>query len=235
MLSDHGKTRPDSDRLSKAELKEACSGTFVQTKIKLRSRWSAPLKYKVLMTFQLSEEDRKVVAKGLVKAITPKEAKALREPISLGWSSWSYRDISLMKDFECGVLQFKGLAVCLFYKRQCAEIEPVATDPVPIGALESEDDIWARLDLFSKSPRELHASVREDLIESNIQIEELKHGIAVRDAMIIDLERRLQLKGKEQVKDLAHRLTPSTSTTHKEKMKCQEDKARSPLQRKRSG
>jgi hypothetical protein len=138
------------------------------------------MKYKVLMTFQLNNKDRKEVAKILTLAVTPQKAKH----VIVGRVGWSYRDVTTVKDFEVGILQFKGLWVCLFCKRQCNEVEPVAVDPVPIGALENEDDIWARLDLFSKSPRQLVGVVREELLEQSIQIEELKQQVAIRDALL---------------------------------------------------
>lgn len=229
MLVDYHKPRDEAKRLTKKQMKEACKDPMLQTKIKLRSKWKAPIKYRVLQVFQLNEVDRREVAKIMVQSVTPDEAKqaTFLKPF------WSYRDISLVKDFECGILCFKGLAVCLFYKRQCYEVEPVATDPVPIGALENEDDIWARLDLFSKSPRELHATVRPELLELSMQATELKHRLNMRDIevnslqkqvrnqniVIVDLEAKLkEVKAKlsqtdkERVKDLARRLKPSTKS-----------------------
>lgn len=194
MLAEHGKVK--QEKLTRKQLKEACKDTFKQTKIKLRTKWGTAIKYKVLMTFQLNDKDRREVAKVLALAVTPMKAK---EQIILARRRiqertgdlhaalncpWSYRDISMVKDFECGVLQFKGLAVCLFYKRQCSEIEPEPKDPIPIGALENDDDIWARLDLFSKSPRQLIGDIREELIENAVENVELKHTIAVRDALL---------------------------------------------------
>jgi len=189
-LVDHKPTTAEVPQLTKKQLKEACKDTFIQTKVKLRSRWAAPIKYKVLQTFQLSDKDRKHVAKTMIKAVTPTIAREIAHKEAL----WSYRDISLVKDFECGVLQFKGLAVCLFYKRQCNEIEPVATDPVPIGALEDEVDLYARLDLFSKSPRELHSSVREELLSLSMEVEELKHELAVTRAALEQKEKSIRLQ-----------------------------------------
>lgn len=184
MLADH-KPRTTEVELSAKEVREACKKPMIQTKIKLHSKWAAPIKYKVLQVFQLKKEDRKEVFKILAVAITPAKAKLAVHAKAF----WSYRDISLTKDFDCGVLMFKGLAVCLFYKRQCTEVEPIATDPVPIGALENEDDIYARLDLFSKSPRELHQSVREEFLELNMQITELGYDIKARDLEITQLEK----------------------------------------------
>ena len=186
-LADHKAKSDSKQRLSKKEMRDACKNPLTQTKIKIKSRWLAPLKYKVLQTFQLNERDRKEVVKMLTTATTPEKAmKAIYlKPF------WSYRSISLIKDFECGVLQFKNLGVCLFYKRQCSEIEPMPSEPVPIGALESDDDIWARLDLFSKSPRQLVSDARIELAELDMKVAELQHIVSSQANVIAALENEL--------------------------------------------
>jgi hypothetical protein len=199
-LTDHKPRTGDPEPLTRKEVKEACKNPMVQTKIKLRSKWRAPITYKVLQVFQLSKQDRKEVSKTLVQAITPDKARRA----ILGKVGWMYRGISLVKDHDVGLLVFKGLAVCLFYKRQFSEIEPIATDPIPLGSLEDDDDIWARLDLFSKSPRELHATVGPELVELNNENTELKYQVKVRDTIIESLEQKVvalqeQIKSKEQL------------------------------------
>ena len=185
-LADH-KPKFGDVEMTRTQIKDAIRNPMVQTKIKLRSKWQSPIKYKVLQTFQLKPVDRKEVYKILALAITP--AKAKQHTYSRAF--WGYRDISLVKDFECGVLTFKGLAVCLFYKRQVNEVEPVATDPIPLGALENDDDLYARLDLFSKSPRELHQSVREDLLTLTEENAELKYQVSTRTTLLAEMQSKL--------------------------------------------
>lgn len=210
MLSDHKPKLTEERPLTKQELKDACKNPMVQTKAKLKRQWdkqekryktwNTPLKYKVLQVFQLNDADRKEVAKVMVKAITPQKAKEL----IFAKSMWSYRDITLTKDFDCGILQFKGLAVCLYFKRQCNEIEPVATDPTPIGALENDDELYARLDLFSKSPRELHASVREEMLLQEMELTELKYQVHSLEQQLIERESKIKLL-KTELENLAQK------------------------------
>jgi hypothetical protein len=148
--------------LTAAQLKAAAKKPMQQTKLKLRKGFhAAPISYKVLMNRQLTDADQKIVNKVLVQCTSPEKCKEVmaKEP------NWTYREISFVQAHPCGLFLYKGLSVILFYHRQVSIVEPMPKDPVPSGVLESEEDIWARLDLFSLSPRERLEALREkDLI-----------------------------------------------------------------------
>lgn len=162
---------PKLEKLTTRQLRAACKNSFPATRRKLKHGiGTAPLYYYVLQVHQLKESDQKIVNKGLATCTTPVECRKLA---ASGVANWMYRDISLVKDFECGILLYKGLAVALYYKRQVNKIEPEPMDPVPTGALLNLDDVWARLDLFSKSPRQLVDTLKEELLEKERTILEL--------------------------------------------------------------
>jgi hypothetical protein len=194
MLTDH-KSNKELPELNRKQLKQACRGTFPETKRKLKQGLGlAPLFYYVLTVHQLNDKDQKIVDKALVLCTNPVEAKKylLKQP------GFSYRDISLVKDFECGVLVYKGLAVALFYKRQVTKIEPEPMDPVPTGALESLEDVWARLDLFTKSPKQLVGSLKEELLEKERTILELQQQLRATETLQIAANKQIALLTAKQ-------------------------------------
>lgn len=194
--------------LTKKQLREACKAPLLQTKLKMRKGFqAAPLFYYVLMTHQLNEVDKKIVTKGLLHAITPLEAKEL----VLTQPGWMFRDISLIKDFECGVLMYKGLAVALYYKRQVSKIEPEPYEPVPSGALENPKDVWARLDLFSKSPRQLVADAQEELLLKDQEIIELKQQLEAMKVLNASFEVKQKKHLMSQLRDTQSQLSEANT------------------------
>lgn len=198
MLTDH-KSNKELPELTRKQLKAACKGSFPETRRKLKQGLGfAPLFYYVLTVHQLNDKDQKIVDKALAVCINPVEAKKLCKAQVIAGSvllatKWSYRDISLVKDFECGVLMYKGLAVALYYKRQVTKIEPEPMDPVPTGALESLEDVWARLDLFSKSPKQLVGSLKEELLEKERTILELQQQLKATETLLTTADKQLAL------------------------------------------
>lgn len=195
MLTDH-KSNKELPELTRKQLKAACKGSFPETRRKLKQGLGfAPLFYYVLTVHQLNDKDQKIVDKALAVCINPVEAKQLTRLSQAGGaaSGFSYRDISLVKDFECGVLMYKGLAVALYYKRQVTKIEPEPMDPVPTGALESLEDVWARLDLFSKSPKQLVGSLKEELLEKERTILELQQQLKATETLLTTADKQLAL------------------------------------------
>lgn len=114
------------------------------------------------MVSQFNDVDKKEIAKGLIKAITPIKAESLL-PVPGKPSKWSMRLVSLVGNYDVRSLHFKGSEVAVFWKRQTSEVIPDPSDPVPEGVLENPDDVWIRFDLFSKSPRQLLGAIQDDL------------------------------------------------------------------------
>lgn len=151
-----------------------------QTKLKLRKGFvAAPINYRVLMVTQFTDEDRNIISKGLIVATNPIRAAVLLPKADEHLkpqrerSKWSMRALSLVRDFDVQILMYKGVEVALFLKRQTSVVTPEPEDPAPEGVLEDDEDIWARLDLFSKSPRQLVGSVRDELAARNDEIAKL--------------------------------------------------------------
>ena len=186
---------PKLEPLTTRQLRAACKGAFPETRRKLRHGiGTAPLFYYVLQVHQLKADDQKIITKALATCTNPVECKKLigKQP------NWMYRDISLIKDFECGILLYKGLAVALYYKRQVNKIEPEPMDPVPSGALENLDDVWARLDLFSKSPRQLVDTLKEELLEKERTILELTQQLKAANTLKETADKKLAALAAKQ-------------------------------------
>jgi len=145
-----------------------------QTRLKMRRGYvKAPLSYTVLMITQFTEKDEKEIMKGLVKATTPEKAKVLL-PVPGRKSNWSMKPLMLVGDHNIHLLSFKGAEVSLFFQRKTSVITPEPEDPAPEGVIEHADDVWIRLDLFNKSPRQLVGAVLEDLEEKDREIKRLE-------------------------------------------------------------
>jgi hypothetical protein len=153
-----------------------------QTRIKMRRGFvAAPLTYKILMVRQFTDEDTKIITKGLIKALTPQKAKDLLPTPSTPRSKWMLRSVSQVGSFDVQILMYKGLEVALFFKRQTSIITPELEDPTPEGCIEDEDDIWVRMELFGKSPRQLVGSVAKELADKDLEISTLKMALESKD------------------------------------------------------
>lgn len=178
-----------------------------QTRLKMRKGFvAAPLTYKVLMVTQFTDEDMKIISKGLIKAVTPVKARELLPTPQQSKSKWMLRSVSHVGTFDVQILMYKGLEVALYLKRQTSIVTPELGDPAPEGCIESEDDVWARLDLFSKSPRQLVGSVANELAAKDLEITRLHIELESKDRLgkhyeIIGL--RNELKAKEHELDTA--------------------------------
>jgi hypothetical protein len=164
-----------------------------QTRLKLRKGFmAAPLRYKVLMVSQFNDVDSKIIQKGLIQAINPTEANKLlpgpsdRLLPSAKRSKWMLRAVSQVGDFDINVLLYRGSPVALYFKRPISIVEPEEGDPAPEGYVEDENDLWVRLDLFSKSPRQLVGSVRGELADKNAEIERLKDEVLTLRSIVGD-------------------------------------------------
>lgn len=163
-----------------------------QTRIKLRKGYhNAPISYRVLMVSQFNKEDQKIIAKGLLLAVTPEKAAQLLPAPSkpTKWRLVKNSSVGLCGTFDVQILYYKGLEVAVFWKRQTSEVIPDPGDPVPEGILESQDDVWARMDLIHKSARQLVGVVGEDL-------KLMKSELASKDAQIQALQRIKQADDK---------------------------------------
>lgn len=153
-----------------------------QTRLKMRKGFvAAPMQYRKLMVHQFTDEDVKIISKGLIKASTPAKAKELLPCPGNMKSKWMLRAISHVGTFDVQILQYKGLEVALFFKRQVSVIEPELEDPAPEGCIENDDDIWARMELFGKSPRQLVGSVAQELADKDAQISALQIQLESKD------------------------------------------------------
>jgi hypothetical protein len=151
-----------------------------QTRLKLRNGFhKAPISYRVLMISQFSAIDNKEVSKGLALAITPEKAKELlpRPGKQTKWKLIQNSSVGLCGTYDVQQLLYKGLEVAVFWKRQTSEVIPDPSDPVPEGILENPDDVWARLDLFHKSARQMVGVVGAEL-------NTLRSELASKDAQI---------------------------------------------------
>lgn len=164
------------------------------------------LQYRKLMVAQFTPQDHKIIAKGLVKATTPSKAEVLlpqpgdnllpREQRS----KWSMRSVSLIGNADVWVLLYKGLEVAVFFRRQTSLITPEPGDPIPEGYLQHADDVWARMDLFSKSPRQLVGSVREELAEKDREIQRLTIEVETQSHLLKTQAKQLE-QLRRQLKD----------------------------------
>lgn len=200
--------------LSKKELKKAIGKPLEGTKRTLKQGFGiAPIFYYVPKHQQFSQQDKAIIAKGLSLAFNPQDCQKLVAKVP----GWSYREISLVHDFECGALLYKNLAVAVYFKRQVDKIEPDPMDPVPVGALENLDDVWARLDLFTKSPRQLVESVSKELMQERIKSQDLQHQLTATNALLLAAHKKLL--AYEKATASAQGKSRKTLTANKSKLK----------------
>jgi hypothetical protein len=155
-----------------------------QTRLKLRKGYqNAPLTYTVLMVGQFTVQDEKEIAKGLVIGTTPEKAKKLL-PTPIKKTKWSLKPLMLVGNYDAHLLQYKGLEVALYFRRQVSIVTPEACDPAPEGVLQNPDDVWARIDLFQKSPRQLVGTVTAELESKDREIIRLNYEIEAKDALL---------------------------------------------------
>ena len=180
--------------LSKKEMKKALSKPFKETKRKLKQGFGvAPMFYYVPKLYQFNQLDKKAIADGLATAWTPIDCQVL----TAKKAGWSFRDVSLVGDFEVSVLLYKSLAVAVFFKRQCNKIEPMPTDPVPAGALENLNDVWARMDLYIKSPRQLVGSIGQELMLERMKTQDLQHLLNATDSLLLAAHKKTLVLEKQ--------------------------------------
>lgn len=200
--------------LSKKEMKRALANPFKETKRKLKQGFGiAPIYYYVPKNTQFNPKDQAIIAKGLALAFNPQDCHKLVAKVP----GWSYREISLVHDFECGALLYKGLAVAVYFKRQVDKIEPEPMDPVPAGALENLNDVWARLDLITKSPRQLVGSVANELMLERTKSQDLQHQLNATNALLLAAHKKLH--ALEKAAAPANISSRKTLTTNKSKSK----------------
>lgn len=196
--------------LSKKEMKKALAKPFRETKRKLKQGFGvAPIFYYVPRLYQFGQKDKDAIAKGLSLAFNPQDCQVLVAKVP----GWSYRDISLVGDFEVGALLYKGLVVAVFFKRQVDKIEPDPTDPIPAGALENLNDVWARLDLYIKSPRQLVGSVAEELMLEKMKSQDLQHQLTATNALLLAAHKKISILEKTSAS--ANKQGCKTSTINK--------------------
>jgi hypothetical protein len=138
----------------------------VQTREKLRHGFhKRPLAYYIPATNQLNDKDKKLVAKTLVKITNAVQAKAL----VVKGGKWGFSMAASLDTPRMGILSYKGVEISVFFKRYTTMVVPDAMDPVPEGALENQDDVWKRFDLFGWSIHKIHKSVREEVTSQEIE------------------------------------------------------------------
>lgn len=194
-----------------------------QTRLKLRKGFTnAPLQYRVLMVAEFSDKDIKTISKGLIKATTPDNAKPLLPtPKDLDLpkekrSRWSMeRPTTGNGTYDIHVLKYKGLEVAVFYRRATHTIEPEPMDPVPVAALRDPDDVWVRLELFNKSPRQLVGKVREEMQEQTQRISSLENEVAT----LRSLKEHETKQLRDQVERLKRELAAVNQTKKRGKTK----------------
>lgn len=197
-----------------------------QTRLKMRKGFvAAPLKYKILMVHQFTDEDVKIISKGLIKATTPIKAKDLLPTPTNMKSKWRIKYISQVGIHDVQLLTYKECEVALFFKRSVSIIEPELEDPAPEGYIQNEDDLWARMDLFGKSPRQLVGSVAQELADKDVEISALKLHLESKDRVeqhykVAQLREDLQAT-KKQLEDAVQNNKSLTSQLASAKRKLE--------------
>jgi hypothetical protein len=159
-----------------------------QTRLKLRRGFvKVPLTYRILAVDQLSEADKKLVAKTLVKIKTEVDAKKL---VGIG-SKWGYEQLAYKTD-RVGVIKYKGIEVSLMYKRVTLVLQPLPEDPVPEGTLPDSEDVWIRHDLFGMSVRQQHQYVRTEIESAEKESGLLQIESDAKDKIIASLQKQIK-------------------------------------------
>lgn len=185
---------PEEKAEAAREVREILSGDkSKQTRLKIRRGFvKVPLTYRVLAVDRLSDKDKRLVTKVLIKVKTDADAKKL---VGVG-SRWGYKPLAYQTD-RVGVISYKGIEVAIMFKRVTLIIEPLPEDPIPEGTLENAEDVWQRHDLFGVSVRQQHKIVRTEVESQESESKLLQLELEAKDKIIAGLQK--QIKGQQTI------------------------------------
>lgn len=143
-----------------------------------------PVRYTVLTGSQMSEDRVEMVTSALKTVTSGPQAMTL--PEKPGW-----RCLQIGVDGRVYLIEYCGIEVALFFKRQLTEIVPGAGDKVPEGVLQDPIEAWQRLDLLGRSAEKQHFV----LAQSQRRLEDSNKLLGVRvqnlDALYDDAQRTI--------------------------------------------
>jgi hypothetical protein len=153
-----------------------------------------PIRYRILLAAQLSQADKLTATAKVATLNTGPEAfkhSFQQIPGTPRWifENWQFESKDLKGDIWA--LKFKGAEVCMFYKRQITEVEPLPCDPIPEGVIRDPGDAWVRVDLMGLSARQVSTKVGKEMRSVSEQLALAEKEITAKQAVIDTLETQI--------------------------------------------
>lgn len=158
------------------------------------------LRYTVLTHTQMSKADKALV-ESTIKTITT-GSQAMTLPNTPGWAC---RRLDMHG--RVYVVDYHGMEVCLFFKRQLTEIKLEPGDRFPEGVLQEPEDAWQRLDLLGQSAKKSNLVSITSLRQLEDENSHLKKRIETLEDLSYKLEKTVESK-EEARAAIAKRLLP---------------------------
>jgi molecular chaperone GrpE (heat shock protein) len=159
---------------------------YEQTKARLRNMAGTTISYKVLKINQLSKASKLDIATAIASLNTGPQAQELRgKP-----PGWGYEVLDTLG--RIGVLRYRGVDVCLFFKRECSEVVLEDCDPVPEGELKDPQDVWTRLDLMGLSARQVNVRIKQHLGATDAMNKLSESELIAKQAIIDQQEKNIK-------------------------------------------
>lgn len=193
-------------------------GKPITTPVHYNKHWKeTKIKYKVLSISQLSKAWIQTIKATVKTVITGDAAKdfvynTARDLALQGLKSdWAYKVIDNLG--HVGVLEYRGIQVALFFKRQVSEIMPVVGEKPPENPITDPDEVWQRLDILGSSAKKAnvvlknyHDQLEEDIafLERQVTFWKQKHS-QTEDKLLKYVQAELFKKEQQKKKEQAER------------------------------
>ena len=143
-----------------------------------------PIRYTVLTASQMPRDKIEMVTSRLKTVTTGTEAMTLPD----GHSGWRTIEIGTLG--RCYLVDYCGIEVALFFKRQLTEIVPEPGEKAPECVLQDPKEAWQRLDLLGRSAEKSNFV----LTQAQRRLEEVNKLLTERITGLDDLNDQLKVK-----------------------------------------
>lgn len=138
--------------------------------------WQAQkIKHRVLSISQLSKawvQTIRAIVKTMISGSAAEEY-CRKEAYDLALkglqSDWKYVKVDTLGNI--GILNYRGIQVALFFKRQVTEIAPIVGEKPPENPITDPDEVWQRLDILGPSAKKANIVLKnyhDKLEEDNV-------------------------------------------------------------------
>jgi hypothetical protein len=163
------------------------------------------MEYNSLTINDISDKDRKIVLKQLIKINSGKDAEdlILSNYNSVGIPKheifWQYSKTDIHG--RVGILKYKGIEVALFIERQLTKRRIDPEHPISEAKMKDPKDAWMRFDLFGLSAQQSRRPTVQLIAKLQKQVESLEQKLATQLAINNQLEVNIKRLYKKKIKN----------------------------------